>query len=70
VDLVDEGVLSFALHEHLGLVALVGADIVLLNRLQDGGHAFLDLAGIVAGAVASEEEFEDERGHVGPFLDL
>ena len=70
VDLVDEGVLALLLHQHLGLVALVRPDIVLLDGLQHRGHAFLDLARVIAGAVPRQQELEHERGHVGPFLDV
>ena len=67
--LVDELVLALHRHARLSRVGLVRADVVLLQGREDGLHARLDLRRVVAGAIACEQELQDEGRDVGALLD-
>src|SRR6516162_10088819 len=70
VDLVDKGVPSLLLDEHLGTVAFVRPDVVFLDRVQHSSQAFLYLPRIVARAVSCKQELKNEGRNIRPFLDL
>ena len=54
----------------LGLHRLVGADVVVGQRVVDDLQAHLDRHSVRRGAVLAEQELEDEDRHVGADLDL
>ena len=68
-DLVDDLVAAPLADQRLDLLPLVRADVVIGQNLLDLLEPLGD-AGLVAGwAVAAEQVFEDEGGHVRPLLD-
>ena len=69
VHLVDEAVLTFGRNTGLRRVRFVGANVIVLERRQDGFDTGLDFDVVVAGAVPGEQELKDERRDVRPFLD-
>lgn len=68
VHLVDEPVPALGGHFRLGRVGLVGPHVVVVQGGQHGLHAGLDFRRIVAGAVAGQQKFQHESGHVGAFF--
>jgi hypothetical protein len=60
--------LALGRHARLGRVGLVGPHVVVLQRGQHGFDPGLDLGGFVAGTVASQQELQHERRHVGALL--
>ena len=58
------------LNKHLGAVAFVRPDVILLDRLQHGSQAFLDFPRIVACTVPRKEEFKHKRRNIRALLNL
>ena len=68
VDLVDETLPAVAVHADLGAISLIRPNEAPLERLQDDLQAFLDFPDIVRGAIAGEQELQDEGRYVGTLL--